>query len=99
MSTISSTDQVFITRLTGIVLTNLGNEHFGVAELARASGMSRLAIYHRLLAITGKSTTQFIREVRLHQAMESLQQGSITASEVAYKVGIRQPGLFQYLLS
>ena len=94
MSTISSTDQVFITRLTGIILTNLGNEHFGVAELARASGMSRLAIYHRLLAITGKSTTQFIREVRLHQAMESLQQGSITASEVAYKVGFGSPAYF-----
>ncbi len=94
MSTISSNDQAFINRLTGIILTNLGNEHFGVAELARASGMTRLAIYHRLLAITGKSTTQFIREVRLNQAMELLQQGSITASEVAYKVGFGSPAYF-----
>ena len=94
MSTISSNDQAFINKLTEIILTNLENEHFGVAELARTSGMSRLAIYHRLLAITGKSTTQFIREARLKKAMESLQQGSITASEVAYKVGFGSPAYF-----
>ena len=94
MSGISSTDQAFINRLTGIILANLGNEHFGVDELAHATGMSRSAIYHRLLAISGKSTNQFIREVRLQRAMEILQQEEITASEVAYKVGFGSPAYF-----
>ena len=94
MSTISSNDQAFINRLTGIILTNLGNEQFGLDELVRAAGMSRAVIYHRLLEITGKSTTQFIRELRLKQAMELLQQESITASEVSYKVGFGSPAYF-----
>jgi len=94
MSGVSSSDQGFINRLTGIILANLENEHFAVDELAHATGMSRSAIYHRLLAISGKSTTQFIREVRLQRAMEILQQEDITASEVAYKVGFGSPAYF-----
>ncbi len=94
MSGVSSSDQGFINRLTGIILANLENEHFAVDELAHASGMSRAAIYHRLLAVSGKSTTQFIREVRLQRAMEMLQQEDITASEVAYKVGFGSPAYF-----
>ena len=94
MSAISPIDQAFINRLTGIIRANLENENFGVAELAHASGMLRLVIYHRLMAITGKSTTQFIREVRLQRAMEMLRQGSTTASEVAYQVGFGSPAYF-----
>ena len=94
MSAVSPIDQAFINRLTGIIRANLENENFGVAELAHASGMLRLVIYHRLMAITGKSTTQFIREVRLQRAMEMLRQGSTTASEVAYQVGFGSPAYF-----
>ena len=94
MSGISSTDQAFINRLTGIILANLENEHFDVDKLASAARISRSALYHRLLSITGKSTTQFIREVRLQQAMEILQHKSITASEVAYQVGFSSPAYF-----
>jgi len=94
MSRVNSSDQAFINRLTGIILANLENEHFGVDELAHSAGMTRSGIYHRLLAITEKSTTQFIREVRLQRAMEMLQKGELTASEVTYKVGFGSPAYF-----
>jgi len=87
-------DQVFIQKLTEIIHANLENENFGVDELARASGLPRSAIYRRLMAISEKSTTQFIREVRLQRAMEILQQESTTAAEVAYKVGFGSPAYF-----
>jgi hypothetical protein len=35
-------DQVFIRKLFKIILANLGNENFGVKELAHDSGMSIL---------------------------------------------------------
>ena len=94
MSRVNSSDQAFINRLTGIILANLENEHFGVDELAHSAGMTRSGIYHRLLAITEKSTTQFIREVRLQRAMEMLQQEDTTAAEVAYRVGFSSPAYF-----
>ena len=94
MSGISSTDQAFINRLTEIILANLENEHFDVEELARGARITRSALYHRLLSITGKSTTQFIREIRLNQAMQLLKQETVNVSEVAYKVGFSSPAYF-----
>jgi len=87
-------DQVFVQKLTEIIHANLENENFGVDELARASGMPRSYIYRRLMAISEKSTTQFIREVRLQRAMEMLQQEDTTAAEVAYRVGFSSPAYF-----
>ena len=60
-----TTDQLFIRRLIDIVVANIGNENFGVRELAIESGMSRARLNRRLNAITNKSINQFIREVRL----------------------------------
>ena len=94
MGGISSTDQAFIDKLTGIVCMNLENEHFGVDELAREAKMSNPYIYQRLESILTKSTRQFIREVRLQKAMEMLQQEGDTASEVAFKTGFGSPAYF-----
>ena len=79
-------DQLFIGKLTEIILKNLGNENFGVRELTRLSGISRTSLNRRLRRILNKSINQFIREVRLKKALELLKDGSVTASEVAYKV-------------
>ena len=94
MSGVHASDQAFIQKLTEIIQANLANENFGVDELAHASGMSRSVIYHWLFEISGKSTTQFIREVRLQRAMEMLQQENVTAAEVAYQVGFGSPAYF-----
>lgn len=94
MSGFTSTDQVFIHRITGIIHANLANENFGVDALANLSGLSRAVIHQRLQTISNKSTTQFIREVRLQRALELLRHESTTASEVAYKVGFGSPAYF-----
>ena len=87
-------DQEFIKRLSDIILANLGDENFGVNELIRESGLSRQSLNQRLQAITHKPINQFIRETRLLKALEILQTGKVTASEVAYKVGFGSPAYF-----
>ncbi len=89
-----TTDQLFIGKLTDIVLVNLKNENFGVKELAHESGMSLYRINRRLYSINKKTSNQFIREVRLQKALEMLQEGACTASEVAFKVGFGSPTYF-----
>jgi len=89
-----TTYQIFIRKLTEIILTNLNNKDFGVKELARESGMSRSGLNRRLNKIIKKTISQFIREVRLQKALEMLQNESVTASEVAYKVGFSSPAYF-----
>jgi AraC-like DNA-binding protein len=89
-----SMDQALIRKLTDIILTNIRNEHFGVADLAREAGMSRITLYRKIKSIIDKDTGQFIREIRLRRAMELLQQNAGTVSEVAYMVGFGDPYYF-----
>jgi tetratricopeptide (TPR) repeat protein/AraC-like DNA-binding protein len=94
MSELFSNDQIFIRKLTDIILANLSNENFGVKELAQESVMSLYRLSRKLHSINKKTTNQFIREVRLQKAMEMLQVGFYTASEISYKVGFGSPTYF-----
>jgi tetratricopeptide (TPR) repeat protein len=89
-----TSDQIFISKLTDIILENLGNENFGVKEFTLESGLSRTALNRKLRKILNKSINRFIHEVRLKKALEMLKNGSVTVSEVAYKVGFRSPAYF-----
>jgi TolB-like protein/AraC-like DNA-binding protein/tetratricopeptide (TPR) repeat protein len=89
-----SMDQAFLEKLTEVVEENLENHLFGVEELSREAGMSRSKIHRRLHKITGQSTSQFIRELRLQHALKMLQNELGTASEISYRVGFGSPNYF-----
>jgi TolB-like protein/AraC-like DNA-binding protein len=87
-------NQIFIRKLTDIILANLGNDNFGPKELAHESGMSLYRLNRRLQSIDRKTTSQFIRELRLQKALELLQNDTYTVSEVAYRSGFSSPSYF-----
>jgi len=92
-------DKEFIRKLTEITLANLENEAFGGKELSAEADVRVSIINKRLQFISHKTINQFIREVRLDRAMEMLRQGSVTASEVAFKVGFSSPAYFSTCFS
>jgi TolB-like protein/AraC-like DNA-binding protein len=87
-------DKEFIEKLTEIVITNLDNDKFGVDELVHASGLSHATVLHKIKSISQKTISQFICEIRLHKALEMLQNETVTSAEVAYKVGFGSPAYF-----
>ncbi|MCU0408977.1 MAG: AraC family transcriptional regulator, partial [Bacteroidales bacterium] len=89
-----SPDQAFIRKLTDIVLANLGNEQFGVSELAHESGLSIRILNKKLRKITGKPGSRFIRDTRLNKSLELLREGIYTVSEAGYKAGFSSPVYF-----
>lgn len=89
-----SMDQAFLQKLREIVEQNLEDENFGVKDLSHEAGMSRSQIHRKLQDLTGQSTSQFIREIRLEHAMELLQNEVATVSEIAYRVGFSSPTYF-----
>jgi len=89
-----SMDQVFIKQLETAIETHLEDEKFGVEELAKELLLSRSQLHRKLEGLTGKSTSQYIREFRLEKAMEMLQNNVATASEIAYRVGFGSPTYF-----
>jgi len=86
--------QLFIKKLTEIILANLENDKFGVSELANELKISRSWLNRKVFLASGKTTQQFIHEFRLHKAMEILQNEDVTASEVAYRTGFSSPAYF-----
>lgn len=99
MKDLASFDSAFTSKLNEIIFANLENEHFGVNELAKEMGMSRLKLNSKLHFIFNKSTNQYIRELRLKRGLELLKQESITASEIAFKVGFSSPSYFNTCFS
>lgn len=73
-------EQSITNRLTDIVRANIDNQQFGVDELAREMSMSRSSLLRKLNSVTGKSTNQFIREVRLQMARDLILKEDITAA-------------------
>ena len=94
MAELLTNHQIFISKLTEIVLENIQNEKFGVRELARESGMTLYGLSRKLYSATGKKVNQFIREVRLQEAMKLLRSEDLNVSEVAFKVGFGSPVYF-----
>ena len=94
MSDLQPAENDFINKLTNIIEDNISNEQFGVSELANEIGMSRSNLLRKIKKITNLSVSQFIRQVRLKNAMELLKQDSFTVSEVSYKVGFGSTSYF-----
>ncbi|TAJ12725.1 response regulator [Marinilabiliaceae bacterium JC017] len=95
-SDITSTniDEQFITKALSVVKENMDNENFGVEDLGQALGMSRSNLHRKLKAMTGKSTTDFIRTIRLKEAATLLLSSDLQISEIAYQVGFNSSSYF-----
>ncbi|MCB9048903.1 MAG: response regulator [Lewinellaceae bacterium] len=84
----------FIKKLREEVLSHIAEEDFGVVHLQRALGISRTQLHNKIKALTGQSTTEFVRTIRLNKARELLQTTDLNVSEVGYEVGINNPAYF-----
>jgi signal transduction histidine kinase/DNA-binding response OmpR family regulator len=91
---VNSRDTVYMNKLMAIVNKNIGNHEFSVNDLEKEVGMSKSQLHRKLKALVNMSATRFIRTVRMHRAMELLQNDAATIAEIAYMVGYDDPGYF-----
>ena len=84
----------FLSKITGVIEENISNEQFGVSELANEIGMSRSNLLRKIKKSTNLSVSQFIRQLRLKNAMEMLRENDLTVSEVSYEVGFGSTSYF-----
>ncbi|RPA67111.1 hybrid sensor histidine kinase/response regulator [Cyclobacteriaceae bacterium YHN15] len=91
---ITSTDEKFLEKIQNIVDNDLGDSNFTVDEFCKKLGMSRMQLHRKLTALTGLSTTAFIRDQRLRLAINRLEKSGESISEIAYSVGFSSPSYF-----
>jgi signal transduction histidine kinase/DNA-binding response OmpR family regulator len=89
-----SIDDQFLQHAIDIVTQQGSDSGFGIDILCQAMNTSRSNLHRKLKALTGQSTTEFIRSIRIYRAAELLKQPGITVSEVAYQVGFESASYF-----
>ncbi len=89
-----SLEDEFIARVRQEIEDNIDDEFFGIPELCKAIGMSRAQLHRKLKALTGKSTSHFVRAIRLHRAKAILRSSDLNIAQVAFEVGFNDPKYF-----
>ena len=92
-------DQQLLANATSYVEENISRPDLSVEEMARHIGMSRAHLYKRLMAVSGRTPVEFIRDIRLKRAAELLKDSRFNVSEVAYQVGFNHPKYFSKYFS
>lgn len=87
-------ERMFLEKAYSIVVANIDNDRFGIDQLTAELNISRAQLHRKLTALTGKSTSIFIRNIRLDRARQMLQTGKYTITEVLYSVGYNSPSYF-----
>lgn len=91
---IVSLDQQLVNSATDYVESNMANGDITVETMSVALNMSRVHLYKRLLAITGQTPSEFIRDIRLRHAEKLILKSQLSVSEISYRVGFNNPRSF-----
>lgn len=92
---LSRSDQDFINQCIAAVQKHLDDTAFDLPAFAEEMGTSKSTLYKKLRTLTGKSTSGFIRSIRMHSACELLKKNpQAHISEIAYAVGYNDPKYF-----
>ncbi len=95
ISSANNADNAFVIKVRTLIEVNLNNSDFDVERLCRDLLLSPSQVHRKLTALTGLSTNNFIRYVRLLKAKEELVQNAhFSIAAVAYDCGFNDPAYF-----
>ena len=80
-------DEELMDRIMKVVNKHLGDSDFTVDMLTQEACISRTQLHRKMKELTGLSTSEFIRNLRLEQAARLLREQKINVTQVAYTVG------------
>lgn len=87
-------EDAFLQQFREYVISQIDNPQLSVDDLCRAVGMGRTNLHHKITSLTGKSAMQYVRALRLHKAMQLLENTELNVSEIAFEVGFDDPKYF-----
>ncbi len=84
----------FLTHLQQVLDKHITSPEFTSERFSKLMHISRSQLHKKLSAITGMSTTEFVRMQRINLAKELLRKSDASISEIAYQVGFNTPSYF-----
>ena len=89
-----SQDEEMLSKITRIIEEKLDDTDFNVEVLSRDCGWHKKQIYRKLKQLTGMSTVEYIKSIRMKKAAMYLSQKKFTVAEVMYMVGFSSSSYF-----
>ncbi len=87
-------EDAFVLKFRGLIEAELDNAELSIDDICRKLMMSRAQVHRKITALTDRSTSLFIRSIRLQHGKRLLQSTDLNVSEVAYRVGFDDPKYF-----
>lgn len=92
--TIPSAEKMFLPKVVETIKAHISDPDFGVEELSREIGMSRVHMNRKLKESINISPSSFIKSIKLKQGAYLLVNNKVNISEVAYRVGFSTHSYF-----
>ena len=94
LTPLDESERYFMDRFKKKILENMSNADMKMDDLGAEMQLSKVQLYRKVKAMTGKTPAELLKEMRLKKAYTLLQETDMTISEVAAKVGFALPGYF-----
>lgn len=91
---ITPIEENFLSRVQKVLDKQLIESSFSVEEFSKAMSMSRMQLHRKLKALTGLTSSEFIRSQRLKLAAQLLKNSDTNISQVGYAVGFNDHSYF-----
>lgn len=91
---IKGNNEVLMERIMRVINEHIQDADFNVDKLGEEVGLSRTQLHRKMKEITGISTGEFIRNIRLQQAARLIKERKVNVTQVAYAVGFNNQTYF-----
>lgn len=92
---LSIIDSQFLERLNAIIQDNLTNTQFSLTTISTELGISQSTLYRKTKALTGVTTNEYIRTLRLDHSRRLMESGMLNVSQAAYQSGFTDLAYFR----
>ncbi|HCC29469.1 MAG TPA: hypothetical protein DEQ03_05365 [Marinilabiliales bacterium] len=89
-----SPEELFLQKAISTIMERMMESEFNGDALAAELNISRMGLHRKIKALTGQTTGEFIRNLRLKKAHDLLSVEGKNISEVCYEVGFNSPSYF-----
>lgn len=90
----SSIDRKFMDKLVEVMEKNMDNGDLVVDDLVQELAVSRSVFFKKLKMLTGLAPIEFIKEMRINRAVQLIETGEYSMTQISYMVGINDPRYF-----
>lgn len=90
----SPNDCKFMNKLVELMEKNMDNGDLVVDDLVQELAVSRSVFFKKLKSLTGLSPIEFIKEMRMKRAIQLIEKGEFSMTQISYMVGINDSRYF-----